>query len=850
MFRLSTSDVADYDWQPGTFSGYFSDFQSYDHAFSAEEAAGHYARNASTCAPLPPPPPSPPQPPQSCLLGWALLGGICQPCPPGTYADIFSNFPDPVDHCTTCEYGYVALVSGSIFCDACPAGTVFVLPFLPCEPAMSPPPPPGAPLPPGSLLPPPLPPPPPPSPPPPRPPPRPPWPPFFSPPPPPSPTSPPTPPPSPPGLVLHLNPPPPSPHPPPRPPPLAPGSPGNKPPPPPSPPPAPPVGYSSVRATFCVIGPTTADMAAYIGPGLTNALAEYAGVAAQDVSQSGGVTNGCDIQPAAATARRLAATAPVAVPPNATTSRVMILWCADSETARAVLRRLSVLTFNSPASDTVAAALRATRREPLIRVTAVATASSSAVFVASPPRPPAPPPRPPLPPQPPIVVKRRIDCSRIPRGTALPPACAGQVAGGIIGALLGLIVLWIIVHAVVHCAIGHHLRKTSVTVAVAVRCECSAELFSHDEEMDELDAVEHGKFHHGQEGAHFSQSTTQRMADVSFRHNGKRFAAPRAGAAVAATVHAAAVPLLKAISADKGGVPRVAVRPLYRQQLLASFNAGKAPAALTTAAPLSRRLTARFVKTVAPRGSVLNRIASAVAVELRWQRRELIYVLRAIRRRVTRLCCGRSGFEAPLEAGGRAFRLVTAPPVGAYDKGTAALFCVTVSYGLRGAGNAEALRAALRDAPWLDALEAALTAALSAPLDAVAPPLEVSSVAGTMVALLDEKAPALAGAPATAADGRLETIASLSMPQPGERQVSRRTSLRAFLSRHHVGVQGQPRQSRASQPGEAIQPRQSRASQPGSEPEVSERASDALPAPDAWRLPEAPPADDVEASAQ
>jgi hypothetical protein len=434
---------------------------------------------------------------------------------------------------------------------------------------------------------------------------------------------------------------------------------------------------------------------------------------------------------------------------------------------------------------------------------------------------------------------------------ALPPACAGQVAGGIVGALLGLIVLWIIVHALVHCAVGHHLRTTSVTVAVAVRCECSAELFSHDEEMDELDAVEHGKFHHGTEGAHFSLSTTHRMVDVAFRHNGKRFAAPRAGAAVAATVHAAAVPLLKAISADKGGVPRVAVRPLYRQQLLASFNAGKAPAVLTAAAPLSRRLTARFVKTVAPRGSVLNRIASAVAVELRWQRRELLYVLRAIRRRLTRLCCGCSGFEAPLEAGGRAFRLVTAPPgtLLSDDKGSAAIFCVTVSYGLRDAPSAEALRAALRDAPWLDALEAALTAALSAPLDAVAPPLEVSSVAGTMVALLDEKAPALAGAPATAADSRLETIASLSMPQPGERQISRRTSLRAFLSRHHIGVQGQPRQSRASQPGEAMQPRQSRTSQPRvSEPRVSERA-DAPPAPDAWRLLEAPPAD-VEAKPQ
>jgi len=185
-------------------------------------------------------------------------------------------------------------------------------------------------------------------------------------------------------------------------------------------------------------------------------------------------------------------------------------------------------------------------------------------------------------------------------------------------------------------------------------------------------------------------------------------------------------------------------------------------------------------------------------------------VLRAIRRRATKLLVGRNGFEAPLEAGGRAFRLVTAPPgtLLSDDKGYAALFCITVYYGIRSVGNAEALRAALRDAPWLDSLEASVLAALSTPLDAVAPPLEVSSVQGVTVALLDEKAPALAGAPATAADGRLETIASLSMPQPGERHISRRASIRAFLSRNHI-VHSQRMPSHASEPGVLMQPRSS-----------------------------------------
>ena len=592
--------------------------------------------------------------------------------------------------------------------------------------------------------------------------------------------------------------------PPPKPPspPLPPAPPGGYSPPPPASPPAPPSGLSSVAATFCVYGPTTEQLGAYKGNLMAVSLANYVGVTMDSVTISGVVKSGC--VHASQSRRSLFAT-------EATTSQTITIWAPNPDAALAVDAALQALTARSTASDRIAAELRGTGRFPLTLITAVSTATSIVTIVAAPPHPPSPPPRPPLPPLPPLVVRRRISCLTAARypNQPLPAACRAKVGGGVVLLLLAIITLWILVHALVHMAIGHHLRKTSVTVAVAVRCECAAELFDHDDEMDEEDAMEHGKHHHGDEGAHFSRSTTARLADVAFRNNGKRFAAPRAGAAAAAAVRAAAVPLLKSLSADKG-LPRVAVRPLYRQQLLATYNAGRAPAALTPAATISKRLTHRFVKRFAPRGSLLNKVASAIAVELRWQHRELRYGMRAIRRRITTLLFGRDGFEAPLAAGGRAFRLVTAPPgtLLSDDKGSAALFCLTLYYGARGAASAEAMRAALRDEPWVESLEAALTAALSAPLSNIAPQLEVSSVHGAMVALLDESAPALAGAPATAVDSRMQTIASLSMPQPGSRQVSRRASLRAFLSRHHI-INPRPSQSRASQPGVPMEPRSS-----------------------------------------
>ena len=824
VFSMKSSDNADYDLQPNAFQGRISDVQIYHRSFTPEQATLHASVSPAACRPAPSPPPQPPMPP-SPPPSPEPPSPPEPPLPPGQLA----WSPPPPEPPPSPEPPSPPPPEPRPPRPPPPRPPTPEPPLPPPpEPPFPPPPrpPPRPPAPPGGYSPPPprppqpppLP-PPPPSPHPPRPPP-----PLQEPPQPPQPPQPPPQPPSPPDapplptwLQISVHSPPPSPlpspplpprpiPPPPRPPspPLPPLPPGQTAysPPPPSSPPLPPAGLSSVAATFCVYGPTTEQLGDYKGNLMAVSLANYVGVTMDSVTISGEVKSGCSH--ASQSRRSLFAT-------EATTSQTITIWAPTPDAALAVHASLQALTARSSASDRIAAELRGTGRFPLTLITAVSTATSIVTIVASPPKPPNPPPRPPLPPLPPLVIRRRISCLTAARypNQPLPPACRAKVGGGVVVVVLAIITLWILVHALVHMIIGRHLRKTSVTVAIAVRCECAAELFDHDDELDEEDAIEHGRHNHAHEDAHFSRSTTARLADVAFRNNGKRFAAPRAATAAAAAVRSAAVPLLKSLSADKC-LPRVAVRPLYRQQLLASYNAGKAPAALTSSASVSRRLTHRFFKAVAPRGSLLNKAASAISVELRWQRRELRYALRAVRRRVVALLFGRDGFEAPLAAGGRAFRLVAAQPgtLLSDDKGSAALFCLTLYYGPRGASSAEALRAALRDAPWVESLESALTAALSVPLSNVAPPLEVSHVAGTMVALLDEVPPALTGAPATAVDSRLQTIALLSMPQPGSRNVSRRASLRAFLSRHHI-ISARPSQSRASEPGVPMEPRSS-----------------------------------------
>jgi hypothetical protein len=52
-------------------------------------------------------------------------------------------------------------------------------------------------------------------------------------------------------------------------------------------------------------------------------------------------------------------------------------------------------------------------------------------------------------------------------------------------------------------------------------------------------------------------------------------------------------------------------------------------------------------------------------------------------------------------------------------------------------------------------------------------------------------------------------IASLSMPQPGERQISRRASIRAFLSRNHIIHTQRMHTHHASEPGVPMTPRSS-----------------------------------------
>ncbi len=134
--------------------------------------------------------------------------------------------------------------------------------------------------------------------------------------------------------------------------------------------------------------------------------------------------------------------------------------------------------------------------------------------------------------------------------------------------------------------------------------------------------------------------------------------------------------------------------------------------------------------------------------ELRWQRRELRYVWRRLRR-------------ATRPGEGKVFRLVNAgaaPPSAllAEDQHqTATLFCVIIYFGLRGQRSAGAFRRAMADKAAVRALEQSLSEALG-----VSPAgLEVSDVKGLHVALLDDTE-----ALSPAVESRIAHIASLARP--------------------------------------------------------------------------------------
>ena len=866
-FSVYTSDLSDYDLQPSNFAGKISDFQTYDYAFTPEQAAAHYALDASLCgvptytlspppAPISTPTPVPaPRPADTpCNFGTYKDNGSCVPCALGTYANVtglqgaclpcpsgttaftlgsvqcqscaagylwvaanvpcmplvcgfgtyqsngachlcgfgtYANVTGLQDACLPCPAGAVSLTFGAVSCSACAAGYRWIAADVPCVPAASPPP---SPSPPGPPNPPPLPPLPPAppggySPPPPRPPPPSPLPP--NPPPPPRPPLPPRPPPSPPEPPL---PPPlqlsaplePSAPMPPYPPLLArpPYPAGATPPWPPRGPPPPPQAMSSVRATFCVLGPSSAEMGAYTGGALAASLAGHVQLDSDAVTQTGGIKSGCEISittPAPVAGRKaLAVAAPAPqVNANRTTSRLMILWCPSGDRAQGVFDTLGSLTFESAASLRLSAQLRATGIFPLTKITAVATASSSLVIVASPPPPPSPPPRPPLPPAPPLVIRRRVDCGRLLPGAPVPPACRQVVAASVVGAVLAVIALWVLVHACIHCIVAHHLRKTSVSLAVAIRCECSAQLFEYDSgEMADDDARAAALGGNAPHQSDMALSTTHRRLAAAFEHNGRRFAAPALASTAHRCVLEASVPCMTAVSSAMRA-PAVSVRPLYRHPLVADVASMHAAAAAPGG---GARLTRRIVQALAPRGSWLNRAAAAVDVELRWQRSELRYAARRLRRLLT---CGVGRLPAH-SGGGKIFRLVTvhfneAPEGSALlpeYEGTAALFCVIVHFGVRGEKAAAAFRRLMANEAGAQALEKALALAL-APPDAPPPPgLEVSDVTALHVALMD-----YVGPPPPALQRRVEAVAALARPSlaPGSK-LKRLTALTRYFS--------------------------------------------------------------------
>ena len=850
-FSVYTSDLSDYDLEPSSFAGKISDFQTYDYAFTPEQAAAHYALDTSLCgaptytltpAPTPVPTPTPtpvpaPRPADTpCMFGSYKDNGSCVPCAAGTYANVtgltgaclpcaigtvavtlgaiqcqscdpnyvwvaadlpcvplvcgfgqyanngachpcgfgtHANVTGLTGACLPCPDGTFSVGFGAISCYTCAAGYRWIAANLPCVPAASPPPSPSPPRPPHPPPPPPLPPAPPGgySPPPPQPPPPSPMPP--SPPPPPRPPWPPRPPPSlpepqlPPPSVLQLPPSAPSAPMPPYPPLLSrpPYPAGVASPWPPNGRPPPPQATSSVRATFCVLGPTSAEMGAYTGSALAASLAGHVQLDSDSVTQTGAIKSGCEISistPSPSAGRKaLAVAAPAAqVNMNRTTSRLMILWCPSGDRAKGVFDTLSVLTFESAASLRLSAQLRATGIFPLTKITAVATASSSLVIVASPPPPPSPPPRPPLPPAPPLVIRRRVDCGRLLPGAPVPPACRQVVAGSVVGAVLAVIALWVLVHACVHCLVAHHLRKTSVSLAIAIRCECSAQLFEYDSaEMADDDARAAALGGHVPHESDMAVSTTHRRLAAAFAHNGRRFAAPALASAAHRCVLEASVPCMTAVSSTMRA-PAVSVRPLYRHPLVADVASMHAAAAPPEGGV--PRLTRRLVQALAPRGSRLNRAAAAVDAELRWQRSELRYAARRLRRMLT---CG-VGRQPTHAGGGKIFRLVTvhfneaegSSLLPEYE-GTAALFCVIVHFGVCGEKAAAAFRRLMADEAGAQALEKALALAL-APHDAPPPPgLEVSDVTALHVALMD-----YVGPPPPALQRRVEAVAALARP--------------------------------------------------------------------------------------
>ena len=530
--------------------------------------------------------------------------------------------------------------------------------------------------------------------------------------------------------------------------------------------------------TTCITGPSLAQLAAYTGTSLSIVLAHQMGVNPNTVSRATFFAGCLTTSPG----RKLQQTS---------TSAMFTVWFPDGNSASHAATTLRLtLTANSAADASIAAQLAGSGEFPLTLVTSYALLSAAVAFapplpiLAHPPHPPNPPPYPPLAPYLGPGYVRRVNCASLALrpGQAVPHQCLSPVvAPAVVGAVLGVIALWVLAHATIHCLVGRHLRRTSVTLACAVRCDCSARLFDYSAADEDQDVALGGFAALGSAG--IARSTTEKRIDSLLTHNGKRFAAPLASQAI----EAAAAGLEAPPSATAWLQPTVVVRPLYRAPLLAAYaNLRKASPESFAGSEGASRLTTRFAKAIAPRGSPLNRVVAAASVELSWQRRELRHLLRRMRRASTR-CLGGGGGDG----NGHTLRLVTASPgmllgmgeaAGADGAESAALFCLSFYFGLRGEAAAEAFRAHLKKDLGLSAAEAAIEGALERAGDSC----ELSDVGGVWAVLLDDLD---AGTLSDATSGRVETLVRLSSGQ-SRKPLTALSVLRRLTSR--LGMRQSP----------------------------------------------------------
>ena len=340
-----------------------------------------------------------------------------------------------------------------------------------------------------------------------------------------------------------------------------------------------------------------------------------------------------------------------------------------------------------------------------------------------------------------------------PRPWKAPPAARGGVGGAknrhrppaadseeaAVGyTIAALLVLWLPVHMCFHAATAAHVRRTTVTLAVALQCDAALARGSSDVRLSFTERVTRRLTGPLGGGEH----ETEVAGAEAYVLKGRRFAAPGLADAAASF-----------FSAESRGV--AVVRPLLRSPLLAALGSSA-----------KGQESAMLAAQKAPVG-VWSRLRRALHSELAWHKRAFQHAVRGIKRCMTPRM-GAAAHGAATGAAGHAFRLVRAEewlapstlstpftPVSTPmsvrsindTRITAAIFEVTISFGfIGGRAAAASFRASMRDGERLQQLEAAFAERLAAMSDHGSPtltpkaaPLGVCRVGTAMVALLDDE---------------------------------------------------------------------------------------------------------------